>query len=370
MNALYKLPLAAICLLATAALPAQDTLRWFDPATATFPLVDGRGWQDAPGYQRLPARAQRIVRPRVWDLSTNAAGVYMGFTTNSPTIVVRFTVSGPLQMPHMPATSVSGVDLYAKDANDSWLWARGRFHFGDTITYTFTNLDLNQPTQEFRLYLPLYNTVTWLQIGVPEKHTFTPLPASTEKPVVLYGTSILQGACASRPGLAWTNILGRKLDYPFINLGFSGNGLLEKEVIGLINEMDARLFVLDCMPNLHDRERFSKADVRQRIVTCVQSLRERHPQTPILLVQHAAGMPHTQMDTALLHKYAAVSQIMAETFAGLQKRGMKNLHLLTDEAIGLNMESTVDGTHPNDIGMIKYAQAYEGIIREILLSGN
>ena len=84
-------------------------------------------------------------------------------------------------------------------------------------------------------------------------------------PIVVYGTSIAQGGCASRPGLAWTNILGRKLDRPVINLAFSGNGKLEKELIELLSEIDASLYVLDCLPNLTSPEYYSTGELKKRI---------------------------------------------------------------------------------------------------------
>ena len=55
-------------------------------------------------------------------------------------------------------------------------------------------------------------------------------PFALSKPVVFYGTSITQGGCASRPGMSYTAIVGRKLNLDFVNQGFSGNGLGEPEV--------------------------------------------------------------------------------------------------------------------------------------------
>lgn len=191
--------------------------KWFDPASSPFSVIEGRGWQQnelAAPYDRLPQKMEQLVRPPVWGLSHNTAGEYINFKTNATTIVIRYKVAGNQAMPHMPATGVSGVDLYAKDQNGKWQWARGGYRFGDTIEYRFNNLPLFAVKAMCRLYLPLYNTVTWMNIGVPSDAEFAVLPASKEKPVVLYGTSIMQGACASRPGLAWPNILGRKLNKP------------------------------------------------------------------------------------------------------------------------------------------------------------
>ena len=99
------------------------------------------------------------------------------------------------------------------------------------------------------LYLPLYNEVSKLEIGVPTSTSFFFVPTTGESPIILYGTSIAQGACASRPGMAWGNIVSRTLNWPLINLDFSGNGKLETEIISLICEQRPSIVILDCMPN-------------------------------------------------------------------------------------------------------------------------
>src|SRR5690606_33829397 len=128
----------------------------------------------------------------------------------------------------------------------------GKYAFKDTITYTFSGMDAAHDSdgREFHLYLPLYNRVEWMEIGVPTEHSFAFVPATDEKPIIVYGTSIAQGGCASRAGMAWTSLLERAIHVPVVNLAFSGNGRLEKEVVDLIVEHEARVFVLDCLPNL------------------------------------------------------------------------------------------------------------------------
>lgn len=347
-----------------------DNYKWWDPANAEFPVIEGRGWHTdlERTYDRLPSKAEKMVRPEVWRLSQNSAGEYIKFETNASEIIVRYAGSGNKSMDHMPATGVSGIDLYARDINNNWHWAKGTFSFGDTIVYKFTNIITAAPVKEFRLYLPLYNTPKWTSIGVSVNNTFTPLPVSKEQPLVLYGTSIMQGACASRPGLAWTNILGRKINRPVINLGFSGNGRLEQPLIDLMNETNAKLFVLDCQPNLTDIKTYSKQEIQQRILSSVKSLNTTHPGTPVLLVEHCCGLPGINLDTAMTKKYKWTSGILAEAFALLRNNGTKNIYMLSAKEIDFDMESTVDGTHPNDIGMMKYAEAYEKAIRKILTS--
>src|SRR5690606_8986301 len=177
-------------------------------------------------YDRFPARAQEKVRDIVWKLSRNSTGLKVRFRSDAPEIKVKYVVSERLEMPHMPATGVSGVDLYAKDQDGKWIWSAGKYSFGDTITYHFNNLKPSKVGREYTLYLPLYNSVKWMDISVPRQSAFVPHRPGKEKPIIVYGTSIAQGACATRPGLAWTNILDRRLDVPLINLAFSGNGKL------------------------------------------------------------------------------------------------------------------------------------------------
>lgn len=348
---------------------AQTTAyQWFDPASTTPSFIDGRGWTEgfeAP-YDRLPAKAKQTVRPAVWRLSKQTSGQYINFRTNSNTILVRYIVKNAKSMVQMPATGVSGVDLYAKDTKGKWNWTRGVLKFGDTVEYRFENILHSLPFEHFRLYLPLYNEVAWMQIGVPEEKTFKFIPVNKEKPIVTYGTSIMHGAYASRPGLAWTNILGRKLNSGMVNLGFSGNGQLETALIDLINEVDAKLFILDCMPNLHDKTRFSAEEIESRMRKSVSELQKKHPGVPIVLVEHCSGIEGVNMDAPMVKKYIDVSRVAADVFQKMKNEGVKNIYHLSAEEIGFDLESTLDGTHPNDIGMMKYAEAYYKLIFPLL----
>ncbi|MEZ4772214.1 MAG: SGNH/GDSL hydrolase family protein [Bacteroidia bacterium] len=344
--------------------------RWWNPATAGFPVVEGQAWpgEVAKTYDRLPARAEKTARTDVWNLSRHSAGLMIRFFSNSSDIRVRYHVGPNLQMPHMPATGVSGVDMYAIDAEGKELWCHGKYSFGDTISYVFDGLRPNDSFhkrgREYRLYLPLYNSVEWLEIGTADTAIFTPLPVRQDKPIVIYGTSIAQGGCASRPGMAWTAILSRKMDRPLINLGFSGNGRLEPEIISLIAEIDAKVFVLDCLPNMVP-SRFSDEELRSRIITSVRTLQQKRPGVPILLTQHAGytdGLTVPSREEA----YTAVNASLEKAFSQLKSEGVNNIYMLTREALALELDGTVDGTHPNDLGMLSHANGYEKSLRMIL----
>ena len=167
----------SLCLLAQTA--------WHNPAADSLLPIQGRAWNAETGkaYQRLPQRAEQLVRKPVWDLSLQTAGLYVKFYTNAPQIQVKYQVTGGFSMPHMPATGVSGVDLYTMDCNGQQYWCAANYQFGDTVRYTYNDLtyrNTHDKGNEFTLYLPLYNGVKSLQIGVPKGSRFDFVRPSVE----------------------------------------------------------------------------------------------------------------------------------------------------------------------------------------------
>ena len=353
-------------------------MKWWDPTKSSFPVIEGQAWGEEVNdpFDRLPARAVEDVAQDVWGNSKHSAGLMIRFRTNSSNIIIRYGVvkRGSFAMNHMPATGVSGIDLYAIDSDGNEIWCRGRRSFSDTVQYRFPDLIPNGPYheegREYRLYLPLYNSVTWLEVGVDESAVFRPLVTRKEKPLVVYGTSIAHGGCASRPGMAWTAILGRDLDRPLINLGFSGSGRLEQPVLDLMTEIDAKIYILDCLPNLvygswerlgiQNNEEFIK-----RVFNAVKTLRSKKPNTPILLVDHA-GYTDMHIDSSRKESFTRVNELQLEAYEQLRQEGLNELYYLTIEEIGMHPDGTVDGTHPNDLGMMDYGSAYAQKLREIL----
>lgn len=369
-----KLILTIITLFHVVCATAQTTasFTWWNPATNKFAVINGQGWPSEVEntYDRFPSRAKQSVNAEVWKLSKQSAGLQIRFKTNAKQIIIRYQVTEPLAMPHMPATGVSGVDLYGTDTRGNTLWCAGKYAFKDTIEYKFTDLTpANADAKtgiEYCLYLPLYNAVKWMEIGTPNGSTFIPQPADNAKPIVVYGTSIAQGACASRPGMAWTAILSRKLKQPVINLGFSGAGKLEPEVVQLVNEIDARVFILDCLPNLvGGKADFSAQEIYSRITNAVRQIRKSHSNTPIILTDHF-GYTDAAINTIKRDKYKMANRVNHQAFVDLKRDGTKKLSLLPIEALKQDMDTMVDGIHPTDLGMSRYAEAYRLLITKIL----
>lgn len=340
--------------------------KWYNPMEEKVPVIQQQGWTAEIGqrYQRLPDRAKEVVRAKVWNLSGNTAGLAIHFYTNARDIKIRYGVSGDFAMPHMPATGKSGVDLYAIDPEGRWRILSGRYAFGDTISYHYG--DLTQSTYhdkgfEYRLYLPLYNSVTWMEIGVPDSTTLSFVPVLKEKPIVVYGTSIAQGGCASRPAMGWTNILSRKLDLPVVNLAFSGNGPLEREMVDLISELDAALIVYDCLPNMGF---LSTDEVKRRTTYGVSAIRKKSD-LPILIVDHI-GYRNAGMNIHSGESADRLNRASREVVDSLRDAGVKNIFHLHQDSIYFPEDGCVDNIHPNDLGMQAVADAYEQVIRQIL----
>ena len=348
---------------------AQNNTTWWKLADTSMSVMDGQAWQSeiGNGTQRLPPRAATLVRQAVWDLSQQSAGLSIRFISNAPQIIIRYKITGPLNKPHVPSTAVSGVDLYCTDSDGMLHWASGKYSFKDTIQYVFDNLrpndNFHKLGREYQLFLPLFNSVKNLEIGVTNGSLFKIQPHRIEKPIVVYGTSIAHGACASRPGMAWTNILSRKLDRSVINLGFAGNGRLENSLIDLINEIDARVFILDCLPNLLSKD-IDSVTLQKRIIASVKLIRSKHPHTPILLTEHA-GYTDGYMIPERQTLFEGANKILNVAFEQLTKENITSIYLLSLKEIGIEEEAMVDGTHPNDLGMMRYAEAYEKKLRDI-----
>lgn len=338
--------------------PPAPEIIWYDVSSWG---VEGQGWapEDLKSrYDRLPAKAEKIVRPPVWSLSRNSAGLSFRFNTDATTLQVRHTVtSASLALPHMPATGVSGIDLYALDGG-RWKWVEVSRPKEVTTVHTVSGIDPG--LRSWMAYLPLYNSTAKVEIGVPKGSTFQPVAPRKEKPIVFYGTSITHGASASRPGMPHPAILGRRLDKPVINLGFSGNGKMEPEVGALLTEIDAAVYVIDCLPNMVE------AEVAERAEALVRQLREARPDTPIVLVEDRT-YANTWIMKSKRERHAGSRAAFIRAFDSLVSSGVKNLYYVEGEPLlGDDSEGTTDGSHPNDLGFMRQADVLEPVLKNAL----
>lgn len=341
-----------------------------DPLTEpNFPVIQNQGFTPElnKSFVRLPERAKGVVRDALYQLSLNSAGLAIYFKTDSSDIWVDFSVSGDLSMPHMAETGVSGVDLLGKNETGQWSSLLSSFSFSaqnKKVSYAFNGIRKSSDKDgfEYRLYLPLYNTISDLVISVNDGTSFKWIEKDCSKPIVMYGTSIAQGCCSSRPISSWAGIVQRHFDMPLLNFGFSGNGLLEEQVISFIIENDAALYILDCIPNLAS---YAKDTIKNLLINAVHQIRKIRPNVPILVVDFA-GYSYQEVNPAGWNRVVNSNSAQKEGYDQLIDEGVQKLYYLTREEIGLTKDSWTDWIHPNNYGMKIYAQAYIKKIHEIL----
>ena len=311
-------------------------------------------------YDRLPISYKEKVREPVWDLSKASAGITVRFHSNSTSINLKWTVLNDFDMPHMAATGIKGIDLYTK-YNNKWRYVTTAGALVGLKTYQNKSIpadsvneyelikNMTPEFREYKLFLPLYDGVTKLEVGIDSTASIEKASPSAVKPIVFYGTSITQGGCASRPGMAHTNIISRKLDVDCINYGFSGNGRMETPIVELISEIDARFYVIECLQNMDSEQ------VSERVKPLVDIIRTKHPNTPIVLVENMmytmAFLDQTQ-ETRLIQENAALKN----EYDKIIKSGTPNIFYIKDNKDFLvDNEGTVDGVHLTDLGFLRYA---------------
>lgn len=328
---------------------------------AVFPLLGKATESTLTRYERLPDSLQNISRKPLWELGRNSAGLAVRFRSNSTCIAAKWEVLNNFSMNHMTPTGIKGLDLYCLQ-DGKWIFAGSGRPQGKASTATIVKNMLPEE-REYLLYLSLYDGVTSLAIGVDSLSEISQpavdLPIRT-KPIVFYGTSILQGGCASRPGMAHTNILERKLNRECINLGFSGNALLDLEIADVIAGVDASLFVLDFLPNATVEQMNERAEKFYSII------RKKHPDTPILFIEDPI-FTHSPFDTRIAKEVKDKNETINAIFQSMKHRGEKNIYFLSSkDIIGHDGEATVDGIHFTDLGFMRYAEVLYPMITTLL----
>lgn len=346
--------LCILFMIASASVSGQ--IKFYD--AKTFPLLGKISDQTETRYERLPASLKNETRPPVWHLGKNTAGLAVRFRTNSTTIAAKWNLYEDVVMNHMSFVGIKGLDLYCL-INEQWKFVNSGRPSAKKNNATIIS-NMKREEREYMIYLPLYDGVTSLEIGIDstaficEPKVESPI---RKKPIVYYGTSISQGGCASRPGMAHTNILSRRLNREIINLGFSGNGQLDNEIAGIMTGCDASLFVLDFMPNVNVQQ------IQEKAEKFFTTLRSKSPDVPVLFIENPF-FPFADFDLYMQNVIEEKNKALKSFFNKLINKGEKNIFLLSsDKLIGLDGEATVDGIHFTDLGFKRYADNLYPVIK-------
>lgn len=346
---------AAVCLNAMGELQYHEA--------SQFKIIGRPTDASARVYTRLPDSLKGKVRDELWNLGQNTAGIAVRFRSNATSIGAKWKNISVFNMNHMTPTGIRGLDLYCLQDNGTWTFVnsarpRERLSNKATIMEKMTCRD-----REYMLYLPLYNGIDSLEIGINEGATISAPQLNTpreDKPIVWYGTSITQGGCANRPGMAATNIVERKLNRVVINLGFSGNGRLDPEIANVMAAIDASIYILDMLPNV------TTPQLKERIERFYTILRQAHPSTPILLLENPE-FPHMRFNTETDSLIREKNVTLKDFYDKFRKAGDKNIFFIKSAGmIGNDHEATVDCNHFTDLGFERCADFMIPILKKHL----
>ncbi len=313
-------------------------------------MLIGQGFDNPQvDFGRLPAGME--FRNGLTSLGTNSAGLALRFSTNSKTIAVKWTLRHNSIMDHMAFTGIKGLDMYKLNDKGQWSYTgTARVNGNDAAHFAVVAKNLAGNMDEYMTYLPLYDGVTSLEIGVdkgavietPKKNNL--IKNKDVKPIVFYGTSITQGGCASRPGMAYPAILGRMLNRETINLGFSGNARLDFSIAKAITQLDAEAVVIDCLWNC------TPQIVTDSAYRFLSHIAKAKPQMKIYMLETL--------------KYAEWKTVYKQ----LIKDGYKNIvYVESSDFIGKDGEATVDGCHYTDLGFHRFANALYPYLKKFRL---
>lgn len=318
-----------------------------------FPLYGKISAETNERYERLPSKLENVSRKDVWRLGQNSAGLYIRFRSNTTSMRIKWQSTFDNEQNHMTDLGTRGLDLYAL-VNGEWRAVAPVRPTRKGVNEWTIIRNMLPEYREYMLYLSLYDGVKSLEIGVDEgAYLGQPEVASpsTEKPIVMYGSSILQGGCASRPGMAYTNIIGRRFDREVFNLGFSGNARLDMEIAHLMASVkDPGAFVLDFVPNSSDKLINEVAEKFFRV------LRDAHPDVPVIFVEDPI-FPRSAFDTKLHEEVVGRNIAMTQLFKRLKKAGERKIYYVSaKKMLGDDGDATVDGSHFTDVGALRYVE--------------
>ncbi|RED54408.1 SGNH/GDSL hydrolase family protein [Cohnella lupini] len=339
-------------------------LKWLSALEAPL-RVTGLPWLERDGvYRRLPVNPSHAIRPEVDRLANYTTGVQVRFRTDSPKLYVRVKLAAPYSMYQMTATGQCGVDCYIGAIGDQRYINTSRFDFAHAEYESVLFDSLPRQMRDITLNLPLYQGVSELHVGIEPSSEIAAFPGfPVGKKVLLYGTSITHGACATRPGMAYPNILSRMFPLEFLNLGFSGNAQGEPELAHIISQIEEPgLLILDYEANTPSTER-----LRESLPEFIRIYRQRHPEVPILVISQIR-LAREVFDEEQASRREERKRIQREEVGRQRSAGDRNVHFF-DGALLLGddpQDCTTDGIHPSDLGYDRIAKTLRPVIADLL----
>ncbi len=312
------------------------------------------------GFIRMEQRAAESVSEGVHFLSKNCAGMRLNFATNSKTIKLFVEESCFCRMSHMALTGSTGFVLCSRDGEEKRHILRAVLcpeYSSDDKFEVCANLD--GELHDYMLYFPLYSGVKSLSIELDEDAFLgTGAGYKHKKPVLYYGSSITQGGCASRADNTYQDMISGLTDSDYINLGFSGNGKAEDNMVDYLTAVDCAVFVCDYDYNAPDAEYLLKTHSR-----LYERYREKRPDTPVVFVSRPDSFGAKEKEGGRR------AEIIRDTYESALKKGDKNVYFVDGRNFfpeEIRERCLVDGCHPTDLGFYFMAMAIGPVVAKLL----
>ncbi|WP_028548429.1 SGNH/GDSL hydrolase family protein [Paenibacillus sp. UNC451MF] len=342
----------------------QGEWQWFSPLASPFRVVGFPWLQEEGVYRRLPLQPREGLPSAVDKLANCTAGGQIRFRTNAKRIAVRVQLGGTSSMDHMPATGQNGFDAYIGEPGRERYAGTSRMKLQSTSyeCVLFEGPD-GEKVRTVTLNFPLYQSVVEVAVGLPpEARVEYDSSYDVHGRLVFYGTSITQGGCAGRPGLAYTQQAGRRLRREVINLGFSGNGKGEPQLAKVIREIsNVDVFIMDYEANC-TTDRYCET-----LEPFIRLYREKQAEVPILVLSR---IPYAkeQFDPSITRERIFRRDFAKHLVEKMNREG-DSLIFFGDGSGLLGKrydECTVDGVHPNDLGFTMMANRIVPMLQKII----
>lgn len=316
--------------------------------------------QERGRFLRMPQSTADSVNPTVAQLNAYTAGGRIRFSTDANRMSVTVSYDALNYNSHMSVLGSGGfILLEEKEEADGRLSYKMSAHFipghyanaSESSTPYGYSVEKYLPGTGMRnyvLYMPTYNDVKELIIGLPEDALCSHgLKYRRDvKPVLYYGSSITEGGCSSRADIPYQCFISRWTNTDFINLGFSSGALGEETMAEYLASLDVSVFVCDYDHNAPNPEHLWKTHER-----LFRIFRKKQPDTPVIFM----SKPDFDRDPTAPERRAAVKA----TYDKAVSEGDKNVYFVDGERLFGKTDReccTVDITHPNDIGFLRMAE--------------
>lgn len=304
-------------------------------------------------FRRMPGDIASKVSEGVNVLHTNTAGGRIRFRTNSRYVSICAVMPDNVVFPHMPFTGVSGFDMYADGEYVKTFIPPVEWSGGYEDMFEFNDMS----EREIMIHFPLYNNVADLYIGLQKGSSFGEhTPYRNSQRIVYYGSSITQGGCVSRPGLAYPSQVALKLDCDFVNLGFSGSAMGELVMAEYIAGLDPDIFVMDYDHNAPTVEHLEKTHE-----IFFRTFRKLKNDVPVIMLTAPDVRFHGE-------EWIKRRDVVYRTYKNAVASGDKNVYFIDGSSLWGEDDwrsCSVDCIHPNDIGHHRMAQNIIPVIQKI-----